>query len=549
MAMERPDPGWGGPRGEVSSAYADDTHSGGWAISCIIKSLRRIAQARDHASLQADPLKCKVLTSEALRPHLDALLDPLRRGDPDGWQVVTHMRVLGVTLSDPTDRAELERRIGETLRVRVVAPTDRLIAELDDGAKPATAYFALTRFVIPNALYHMQVWGLLCTPDVWAEVDAAFTRFCVALCPLDQRGRLRTQSSALRAELSLPQDHGGLGIPRVEHEARLRAADQWSHRDAREAGMLPENIAAAYRRADLDRNAWVPRGMDPFFKAVGESLADGLSAADARDLAWRRGRNSLRAALWAFNAVPWVNELILDRVEWDVAWHFAFGGVAADTLLRLDRPDEGHTWRGRRMEYAVAEAVRETVPAGVVSVWPQPSRERTPPDHEERCRHDEVSPEGWRRADIAFAFTTGKVITLDVRTTDTQCASARHPASAEAFLRSQEREKTMKYEGYYKHFRPFVIDLTGAVTETSYGVLREIAKEAAKAAGKARAPRLHWEPLDWAVRVQRLIAVAMVRTTAWLVTRGPGCARPASRRRPAISTVTNTAAAARPGGG
>jgi len=52
------------------------------------------------------------------------------------------MRVLGVTLSDPTDRAELEQRI---------------VAELDAGAKPATAYFALTRFVIPNAMYHMQV--------------------------------------------------------------------------------------------------------------------------------------------------------------------------------------------------------------------------------------------------------------------------------------------------------------------------------------------------------------------------------------------------------
>ena len=122
------------------------------------------------------------------------------------------MRVLGVTLSDPTDRAELEQRIAETLRVRVVAPADRLVAELDGGAKPATAYFALTRFVIPNAMYHMQVWGLLCTEHVWTEVDAAFTRFCVALCPLDQRGRLLSDTSALRRELSLPEERGGLGI-------------------------------------------------------------------------------------------------------------------------------------------------------------------------------------------------------------------------------------------------------------------------------------------------------------------------------------------------
>ena len=67
------------------------------------------------------------------------------------------MRVLGVTLCDPTD-----------------------------AAKPATAYFALMRFVLPNALYHMQVWGLLCGEAVWAEVDEAFTRFCEAVCPLDQ---------------------------------------------------------------------------------------------------------------------------------------------------------------------------------------------------------------------------------------------------------------------------------------------------------------------------------------------------------------------------
>ena len=50
---------------------------------------------------------------------------------------------------------ELELAIRETLRVRVIAPTDRVIAELEKGAKPTTAYFAITRFVIPNVLYHM----------------------------------------------------------------------------------------------------------------------------------------------------------------------------------------------------------------------------------------------------------------------------------------------------------------------------------------------------------------------------------------------------------
>ena len=48
MALARP---CGGRCGEMSSAYADDTHSGGWAVACIIKSLRRIGAAREHVAL------------------------------------------------------------------------------------------------------------------------------------------------------------------------------------------------------------------------------------------------------------------------------------------------------------------------------------------------------------------------------------------------------------------------------------------------------------------------------------------------------------------
>ena len=49
----------------------------------------------------------------------------------------------------------------------------------------------------------------------------------------------------------------------------------------------------------------------------------------------------------------------------------------------------------------------------------------------------------------------------------------------------------MKYADYDRAFRPFVIDLGGAVSEVSYGALKSITKEAAKAAG----PTLHWEPV------------------------------------------------------
>ena len=121
-------------------------------------------------------------------------------------------------------------------------------------------------------------------------------------------------------------------------------------------------------------------------------------------------------------------------------------------------------------------------------------------------------------------FITGATVTLDVRTTNTQSASARGAASAEAHLRSQERENVAKYAGYYRNFVPFVIDLGGAVNDDSYGALKEITREAANAAG----PRLRWETFDWAARVQRRIAVAMVRTTAWLATRAPARVSPSN---------------------
>ena len=92
-----------------------------------------------------------------------------------------------------------------------------------------------------------------------------------------------------------------------------------------------------------------------------------------------------------------------------------------------------------------------------------------------------------------------------------------------------ENAKIVKYADYYRAFKPFVIDLGGAVSERSDGALKSIAKDASNAA----TTRLHWECFDRAARMHRRIAVAMVRTTAWIATRAP--ATPAARWRVGVS--------------
>ena len=63
-------------------------------------------------------------------------------------------------------------------------------------------------------------------------------------------------------------------------------------------------------------------------------------------------------------------------------------------------------------------------------------------------------------------------ITLDVRTTNTRCASA--ASSAAAHLHNLERANIVKHADYYRAFRPFVIDLGGAVSEVSYGARKSM---------------------------------------------------------------------------
>ena len=434
---------------------------------------------------------------------------------------MTKLRMLGVVLVDPSDRAAVQAAVSETLRERVVEPIRRLVADVDGGAQPATAYWLLTRFVLPNLMYHAQAWGLLCEDAAWAETDAALDAFCAAVCPADLRDGLRREHSELRHELSLPQSLGGLGIPIVAQEARHRAAEQWGYRDATEAGMLPDLAASAFRREDgvLSRGEWSPIGVGRHFEAVIAGLRAGHR--DVGAVAWerRREQNCLRAGMWAFNAVPWERDLTLTHAEWDVAWRLAFGGMVREVRTRIDAPIGGFVGRGRKMEYAVMAAMHECLPAGTVRTWAQPSPEFIPPDHVARCERVRCSPDAWRRADIAAECMTGKVVTLDVRTVHLQAASAvPGHASAAAHINALEREKRGKYAAYYSHFRPFVISISGAVPETTYGVLKEIAKEAAKVSG----PRRGWEKFGWVVSMMKRIAVAAVRAVAWDATRAVG---------------------------
>jgi len=233
-------------------------------------------------------------------------------------------------------------------------------------------------------------------------------------------------------------------------------------------------------------------------------------------IAWsrRREQNTLRAGMWAFNSVPWEPDRSLTHCEWDILWRMAFGGLRAETQCRIDQPPRGFAWRGSRVERAVAEAIKEAMPAGTVRTWSQPSPEHYPPDHAARCAAARVTEDGWKRADIAVEVITGEVVTLDVRTVHLQRLSARR-STVDAQVRVIENEKNAKYAAYYTRFRPLVVSLTGAVPETAWGAIKEIARYASRAAR----PRLEWEKYRWVVDVVQRVAMATVKAVAWEATR------------------------------
>jgi len=221
---------------------------------------------------------------------------------------------------------------------------------------------------------------------------------------------------------------------------------------------------------------------------------------------------------------PWEDKLSLSNGEWDLQWRLNFGGVT-DTIARaLDQADGNcFAWRGRVMEQAVADAVKECLPSGGVRCFMQPHMEVHPIDHLLRCQQAGEDPNSWRRADIAVEVVNGHKMTLDVCATNLVSSTALR-SSVLTHMGRVEDTKNVRYRSYYKVFRPFIMALSGGVTEQSYKALQQVALWASAAAS----PRLDWEPFMWTVQMQRRISVAAARVTASIVSRTCGAAAAAA---------------------
>jgi hypothetical protein len=239
---------------------------------------------------------------------------------------------------------------------------------------------------------------------------------------------------------------------------------------------------------------------------------------ESQRVAWKRRReqNALRGGMFSFDAVPWLPEMSPEDAVWDVGWTFAFGDISSEMARRVDHPVDGYAWRGRRMEVALEQAARDCLPH-CFRVVDQPEPHSYPIDHADRCRHDGTTATGWKRADKEFQFVSGRDITFDVRTVNLRNGTAVRGGAIPKQLVRLENEKRRRYNGYYQHFFPLVISLTGALSSSSYEGLRVLAREAGERVN-ARRPVPRWEADLWAVPMHRRLAMAMVRAMSRVVT-------------------------------
>ena len=497
---------WSGPRSDacVTTLYADDAHSAGYYFTAIRRTLWRVVCGRARGLVEA-PHKCGLLTAPRWRAALDTLISPLRCGDPAAWPLMESMKVLGVTFSDLGDDGSMHAAIADSLATSVVGPIQRLTREVHDGARKGTALFLLHRYVLPVLAYHQGAWGLLAASAAWRDVDDALDAFCTAVCPTDLRDRL-LRGSMLRRELTLPRGVGGLGIPRAAAEAPYRAAELWTREEAVAAGARAELVARAYRWAParpLRRAGWAHVTMEAYHEANTRSpLTKAASGRDKR----RLEQNAMRGGTRAFMSVPWRSELSIDDDAFDVAWRLVFGGITDAMTARIDHPQHGHRWRGERMEWAFAEALHDGLPPGSVVTGEKPAPERQPVG--------EAVPDPGDRADVDVLTKTGKRFVYDVRTVNVQCASGAR-SSAQAQCAAIEAEKRRHYSKYYRFFAPFVITLSGAVSQASAEALTPVTKTVARGDRTS----LDWEPARWVENILHRMAVEMVKTMAIIATR------------------------------
>jgi hypothetical protein len=328
----------------------DDGLTAGWFVAALYRALRRSAHARA-MGLVDDPFENLVLVPGTLVSVANGILQPLRdalaadRG-PGGdetavaWRVVTTMRVLGVDVTNPTDRNGVDAAVRDCLRHRVVRPVERIIGDLaQGGGSRAAAFWVARTFVLANLAYVQQLWGLHASPEAWDEADAALDELCAALCPDDLRAGLRDDAATLR-ELALPMRLGGLGLVFAGRTAPVMAAGLWSLEAARKTGAHPAALAAAYQAPGGSGVPGArPEKVSPeaFAAASAAALAERVAEPDQRSFARRRELNSMRGGVWAFDGVPWDTDRHLRDAEWDVAWRLAFGGLTAQWRRRCWR--------------------------------------------------------------------------------------------------------------------------------------------------------------------------------------------------------------------
>jgi hypothetical protein len=109
---------------------------------------------------------------------------------------------------------------------------------------------------------------------------------------------------------------------------------------------------------------------------------------------------------------------------------------------------------------------------------------------------------------------TGRRYVIDVRTVNVQRASAAK-SSAEAQCAAIEAEKHRHYSKYDRSFAPFVITLSGAVSQASAEVLARMMKTVARGDRNV----LDWEPARWTEDILHRLAVELVKTGAVIATR------------------------------